>query len=1204
MTNRRFFHVLHHECLTILRLPVFWVLFFVALAITMSVNPAALIPRSQIANSGELLFVNSKFVLAQYFALSGFFTFALLGSVIAGLSVIRDLESNNTQILHSTPLTAFTYIAGKFAGIVCALVVALVIHMLIAGLIYELRPMDDPMLTTGPFHLSNYLIASVVFAFPGMLFFSGAAFAVGTITRKPMAVYAVGAVLFILTMRYCVVSSPATVGPTLHAVYSYLDPSGLRWLIHDVFALEKGITFYNTAPLGLDATFIGNRVLMLGFVLLFVSAAALYFRGWLRRGGAASGLFKVFKKKKAVATLDALEASPHTFADLRGLSMSNSKTNGFASLFRLVSAEFRELYRQPVVYVFGFFILALVTETAVESAEGILGATAYLTAGSIAVAGYDIMVVLLCMLLLFYVIEQSQRDTVTRFSDLLYTTPVSTVTLMLSRLVIALVLCAGIVVVGIAGALMLLLAQGSAFVEVGPFLLIWGALLGTTLFLWISFVLLMLSVFRNRYVVYGIGIMALGISTYMHVQDQFTWANNWDLLGTLHWSEMGLFSLSGMPLLLNRIWAFSLAGALFVLAVMTMQRTRLDSLALLGRMQLQRVGRLAIRILPLFVLPLVLSGYISHQINEGFQGDKAEAVEKNYRQMHYVTWNGYKPPSMIAVHATVDLYPEARAMDVDGVFEMVNDRAVAMPALPFTAGHSFDAISWTFNGTAIEAEERAGLHVLRPAIPIQPGDTLRVGFSYRSVYPRGFTRNGGGMRHFVLPSGVLVSTMRGEFLPEPGFDAQRGMSGDVVFAPANYADMVGHLDVSTATEKPTLFSSKLQVSAPAAYEVTATGVEMSRQTAAGRTVTTWETPAPISVINVMAGKWAVEQADDVAVYYHPEHTYNVETMLDAMGAAKEHFGDWFAPYPWQELRINEYPAFDNNATGFPINISFSESIGFMTKDEAGAYLPYVVTAHEVAHQWWGHMISPAEAPGADFLIEGMANYSALMLVEEEKGREAREAFLRYMEQQYIRRRRADREVPLLENIATDTQGEVVAYNKGAWVMWMLQQQMGREALIAGLHGFTTTYNVMQDTMPAALPTLQDMLNHLRAQSLDAKAFDAFVAQWFGEVALPRFQLSKVTREQVDGMWEVRGTIVNAGTGVVPTEVSVVQQMPDYERRKLTYEGEIAIETVVVHTDEGRTFTIRTAFEPEGVLIDPHLKVLQRDRYKAMFNFDE
>ena len=340
------------------------------------------------------------------------------------------------------------------------------------------------------------------------------------------------------------------------------------------------------------------------------------------------------------------------------------------------------------------------------------------------------------------------------------------------------------------------------------------------------------------------------------------------------------------------------------------------------------------------------------------------------------------------------------------------------------------------------------------------------------------------------------------------------------------------------------------------------------------------------------------------VYYHPEHDYNVETILDALQAARNRYSHWFAAYPWQELRINEYPAFDNNATGFPINISFSESVGFLTKEQDGAHLPYFVTAHEVAHQWWGHMIVPAEAPGADFMIEGMANFSALMLLDEEKGREAREALLRYMERQYLASRRGDRELPLVENVAFDRQGESVAYNRGAWVMWMLEHQIGREAMIAGLKRFTTTYNVMQDVAPSRLPTLQDFLRYLRAEAIDVDAFDAFVAQWFGTTALPRYQLARLSRREVDGMWEVTGSIINAGTGIVPTEIAVVERMPDYERRRLSYEGQIAIETVLVDSEDDRIFTIRTAFEPEGVLVDPHLRVLQAERYNAMFTFDE
>jgi hypothetical protein len=46
-------------------------------------------------------------------------------------------------------------------------------------------------------------------------------------------------------------------------------------------------------------------------------------------------------------------------------------------------------------------------------------------------------------------------------------------------------------------------------------------------------------------------------------------------------------------------------------------------------------------------------------------------------------------------------------------------------------------------------------------------------------------------------------------------------------------------------------------------------------------------------------------------------------------------------------------------------------------------------AHEVAHQWWGHRITPASVEGEVLLAEGIANYCGMKVLERTYGHEHR-----------------------------------------------------------------------------------------------------------------------------------------------------------------------------------------------------------------------
>ena len=42
-----------------------------------------------------------------------------------------------------------------------------------------------------------------------------------------------------------------------------IDPAGFRWLNETWLKVDRGVTFYNTAPIPLDRVIIANRLLML-----------------------------------------------------------------------------------------------------------------------------------------------------------------------------------------------------------------------------------------------------------------------------------------------------------------------------------------------------------------------------------------------------------------------------------------------------------------------------------------------------------------------------------------------------------------------------------------------------------------------------------------------------------------------------------------------------------------------------------------------------------------------------------------------------------------------------------------------------------------------------------------------------------------------------------------------------------------------------
>ena len=363
-------------------------------------------------------------------------------------------------------------------------------------------------------------------------------------------------------------------------------------------------------------------------------------------------------------------------------------------------------------------------------------------------------------------------------------------------------------------------------------------------------------------------------------------------------------------------------------------------------------------------------------------------------------------------------------------------------------------------------------------------------------------RRDGVVEQFVLPAGVVLHTLRDSFLPVPGFDPGLGHAVGEAPAPPRGAAAQRTARTRPAAGFPHAFTTRIAVTAPTGYTVNSVGTRSATIHDGDRTTVVWESAVPVRAVNVVAGRWEVQRRDGAAVFHHPEHGRNAPEMLDALVAARQRYGAWFGPYPWPELRLSEFPDRVTLAQGFASNIAFSEGLGFPARSSPDQRLPFTVTAHEAAHQWWGNLVTVADAPGADVLLEGMANYSTLLLHEAELGPRARIPFATQLERQYRDGRRRGTERPLLEMVDTGEPGTAtVVFDKGAWAFWMLHRHLGAERMLAGLREFATTHRA--DT--GIYPTLGDLLATLRTCATDPAAYEALVDQWFARVVLPDWE---------------------------------------------------------------------------------------------------
>jgi aminopeptidase N len=201
-------------------------------------------------------------------------------------------------------------------------------------------------------------------------------------------------------------------------------------------------------------------------------------------------------------------------------------------------------------------------------------------------------------------------------------------------------------------------------------------------------------------------------------------------------------------------------------------------------------------------------------------------------------------------------------------------------------------------------------------------------------------------------------------------------------------------------------------------------------------------------------------------------------MINSVQKSLDYFGTQFTPYQHKQVRILEFPSYASFAQSFANTIPYSESIGFIAdlRDKDDLDYVFYVTAHEMAHQWWGHQVIGAKVQGSTMLMESLAQYSAMMVMEKEYGRDKLRRYLRYELDRYLRDRGSEliEEQPLFR---VENQ-QYIHYRKGSLVFYRLRDEIGEATLNRALKRFLEDKGYQQPPFT----TTRELLAYIRAEA--------------------------------------------------------------------------------------------------------------------------
>ncbi len=224
----------------------------------------------------------------------------------------------------------------------------------------------------------------------------------------------------------------------------------------------------------------------------------------------------------------------------------------------------------------------------------------------------------------------------------------------------------------------------------------------------------------------------------------------------------------------------------------------------------------------------------------------------------------------------------------------------------------------------------------------------------------------------------------------------------------------------------------------------------------------------------------------VEFYYKPSDSLKVEPTYRY---SKQIF-DFFeteigVAYPWQNykqvpVRDFLYAGMENTTATFFSEAFMVDSTGFNDKNYVN------VNAHELAHQWFGDMVTE-KANEDHWLQEGFATYYALLAEKEIFG----EDYYYWQLYQTAEQLKAMSDEGKGESLLNPKASSLTFYQKGAWALHILRERIGDEAFKTAIKNYLEKYkfkNVSTD----------DFLNEVKAVS--AIDISDFEREWLQQSA--------------------------------------------------------------------------------------------------------
>ena len=1117
-------------------------------------------------------------------------------------SAIRNSESKMDELVFSKPVNPVPYQAGRFFGsylVVLIVFLSVPLGVFLGSQFGLLVGWLDGELV-GPNKLMYYAAPYLYLAVPSLLVLSAIFNSVAVYFKTMMSVYVAAVVIFIAYQIAGVYFDDLA----FRNIVVYADPFGSGSLID--LTRYWTVNDKNTEVLTLTGDLLVNRILWVA-----ISVAMFFGLGKLSNRIVTKKQKKQFKVSAFVQNKQAALIN----------SAKNYKSAGVSTKSQLIMRSIFEL--KQVIFSAPFMILAGVSIVTLMiplfAPIGAYGTTNWpLTQNMVNIIS-GISGLFLFVIIAFYSAELVWRERQSGMGDIVDSFPVHNSVFWVSKILALIAAISGLFLVGMILTITVQLFKGQFNLELGQYLfrIVYLSILPLIMLTVLAFFLQIIS--PNKYVGMGLFILYYIVQTVMgsygfeHHMYHFSQSSSVpysDINGyghflqgahwyTLYWGALSLvLAIVGFAL-----WHRGPSQTL---------RTRLSMLRYNMSLKGQAVAVIS-------ALVFVGAGYNIYNntrvLNEFTTSDEFQDKQISYEQQ-FAQYKDLALPMVTDVDLTVDIYPKKRALSAVAKIKFTNTSKEPITRVLITSPQH--AKSWDVamaGGKIVEklpAFYSAWFEFEQPLMP----NEVREGQLSVTRDHTAFTDKDSDTQ--LVANGTFINNW--ELLPSFGYN--RGLQVADKFERRKHdlpeLERAHKLEDSQYYTQSDLGAAngfinfKATVTTDESQFAITPGYLQSESVKEGRRTFVYEMDAPIlnfyAVLSAeLESKKVEHNGVNIEVYYHKNHAWNVDRMIESVQDSIDYFTQAFGPYQHKQLRIIEFPKYRSFAQSFANTVPYSESMGFITdlRDESKVDYPYYVTAHEVAHQWWGHQVSAANVEGSAVISETLSQYSALMVLEKRFGAEKLRKFLKYELDRYLigRTGEAFEEMPLYKTQAQ----QYLHYNKGSVVMMAIYDRLGEKRLNNALKAFLNEFQYQSTPYPTTL----DLLSYLKRDATQAE--QRFIDDQFKYITLYELEMKDVS---------VTDSVDSEGFYTVTLSVEATKQHADGQgeetEQPLDELIDIALfsddpenllaEDFVIYSQKHQivsgtnTIELKVKEKPLFAGVDPYIKLVDKDSKNNLAKF--